>query len=153
MSVGARRTWLLAAVVFLAALAGVLIGRGISDQRPEQPSALHEFLHDELDLDAGQLDRIEGLEKQFAIRKRALGGSRDSGLAALRRRFLRDSAPRAMPSLSRGSVPPWPQRSDVMPLCAELRILDHCRMHTHQWRVSSFVDQPLNGRDEGAKLP
>lgn len=72
MSVGARRTWLLAAVVFLAALAGVLIGRGISDQRPEQPSALHEFLHDELDLDAGQLDRIEGLEKQFAIRKRAL---------------------------------------------------------------------------------
>ena len=72
MNVGARRTWLLAAVVFLAALAGVLIGRGISDQRPEQPSALHEFLHDELDLDAGQLDRIEGLEKQFAIRKRAL---------------------------------------------------------------------------------
>lgn len=72
MSVGARRTWLLAAVVFLAALAGVLIGRGISDQRPEQPSALHEFLHDELDLDAGQLDLIEGLEKQFAIRKRAL---------------------------------------------------------------------------------
>lgn len=72
MNVGARRTWLLAAVVFLAALAGVLIGRGISDQRPEQPSALHEFLHDELDLDAGQLARIEGLEKQFAIRKRAL---------------------------------------------------------------------------------
>jgi len=72
VNVGARRTWLLAAVVFLAALAGVLIGRGISDQRPEQPSALHEFLHDELDLDAGQLARIEGLEKQFAIRKRAL---------------------------------------------------------------------------------
>lgn len=72
MNVGARRTWLLVAVVFLAALAGVLIGRGISDQRPEQPSALHEFLHDELDLDAGQLARIEGLEKQFAIRKRAL---------------------------------------------------------------------------------
>ncbi|WP_188053883.1 periplasmic heavy metal sensor [Sphingosinithalassobacter sp. CS137] len=72
MNVGARRTWLLAAVVFLAALAGVLIGRGISNQRPEQPSALHEFLHDELDLDAGQLARIEGLEKQFAIRKRAL---------------------------------------------------------------------------------
>lgn len=72
MNVGARRTWLLAAVVFLAALAGVLIGRSISDQRPEQPSALHEFLHDELDLDAGQLARIEELEKQFAIRKRAL---------------------------------------------------------------------------------
>lgn len=72
MNVGTRRTWLLAAVVFLAAIAGVLIGRGISDQRPEQPSALHELLHDELDLDAGQLARIEGLEKQFAIRKRAL---------------------------------------------------------------------------------
>lgn len=72
MSLGSGRTWQLAAVAFLAALAGVLIGRSISDQHPEQPSALHEFLHDELDLDAQQLARIEGLEKRFAIRKRAL---------------------------------------------------------------------------------
>lgn len=72
MSLGSRRLWLSAAAAFLAALAGVLIGRSISDQRPEQASALHELLHDELGLDAQQLARIEGLESQFAIRKRAL---------------------------------------------------------------------------------
>lgn len=72
MSLGARRTWLLAIVAFVAALAGVLIGRSISDRQPEQPSALHELLHEELNLDEQQLARIEGLEQRFAIRKREL---------------------------------------------------------------------------------
>lgn len=67
-----RRTLILAAVAFLAALAGVLIGRGISDGRAEQPSALHELLHDDLDVDAGQLARIEELEVRFAVRRRQL---------------------------------------------------------------------------------
>lgn len=72
MTTGARRTWLLAIVAFLAALAGVLIGRSISDQRPEQPNALHELLHEELQLDEQQLARIEAIERRFAIRKREL---------------------------------------------------------------------------------
>lgn len=72
MTLGSRRTWILAAVAFLAAVAGVLIGRGISDQRPQQPNALHELLHDELDLDPQQLARIEEIEKDFAIRRREL---------------------------------------------------------------------------------
>lgn len=72
MSFGSRQFWLLAAVAFLAALAGVLIGRSISDRDLEQPNALHELLHEKLDLDQQQLARIEELEKQFAIRKRAL---------------------------------------------------------------------------------
>lgn len=72
MTLGSRRTWLLAIVVFLAALAGVLIGRSISDQRPQQPNALHELLHDELNLDAGQVALIEEVERRFAIRRREL---------------------------------------------------------------------------------
>jgi len=72
VSFDSRQIWLLAAIAFLAALAGVLVGRGISDRGLEQPYALHEFLHEELDLDEQQLARIEGLEKQFAIRKRTL---------------------------------------------------------------------------------
>lgn len=72
MTLASRRTWLLAVVVFLAALAGVLVGRTISDQRPQQPNALHELLHDELNLDAQQLAQIEEIETDFAIRRREL---------------------------------------------------------------------------------
>lgn len=62
----------LAAVAFLAALAGVLIGRGISQQQPEQPSALHDLLHEELGLDGQQLARIEEIEARFAARRSQL---------------------------------------------------------------------------------
>lgn len=72
MSPATRRTLVLAAVAFLAALAGVLIGRGISDRVPEQSSALHELLHEELGLDARQLEQIEDLEVRFAARRTAL---------------------------------------------------------------------------------
>lgn len=72
MSPATRRTLVLAAVAFLAALAGVLIGRSISDRVPEQSSALHELLHEELGLDARQLERIENLEARFAARRTAL---------------------------------------------------------------------------------
>lgn len=72
MTLGSRRTWLLAAVAFLAAMAGVLIGRGISDHRPQQVNALHELLHEELDLDERQVAEIGEIERLFAIRRRAL---------------------------------------------------------------------------------
>jgi nickel and cobalt resistance protein CnrR len=67
-----RRLLILAAVAFLAALAGVLIGRGISERVPEQSSALHDLLHKDLGLDAQQLAKIEQLDARFATRRRAL---------------------------------------------------------------------------------
>jgi len=72
VSPAARRTLVLAVVAFLAALAGVLIGRSISDRAPEHSSALHELLHEELELDANQLRQIENLETSFAARRAAL---------------------------------------------------------------------------------
>src|SRR3546814_5156991 len=44
----------------------------MSDHAPEKASALHETLHEELGLDEQQLAQIEELERQFAIKKRAL---------------------------------------------------------------------------------
>ena len=67
-----RRTLLLAAVAFLAALAGVLVGRSISERAPEEATALHELLHEELGLDERQIAQIDQLERQFAIRRQAL---------------------------------------------------------------------------------
>lgn len=67
-----RRALLSAAVAFLAALAGVLLGRSLSHDATEQPSALHELLHEELALDDLQLAQIEQLEMRFAVRRRQL---------------------------------------------------------------------------------
>ena len=73
MSPGRRRTLQIALVAFLAALAGVLIGRSISDHRQAtSSSALHDLLHEQLGLDTQQLQQIEQLETQFAARRRAL---------------------------------------------------------------------------------
>src|SRR3546814_19038178 len=44
----------------------------MSDHAPEKASAVHETLHEELGLDEQQLAQIEELERQFAIKKRAL---------------------------------------------------------------------------------
>ena len=72
MTSATRRTLIIAVVAFLAALAGVLIGRSLSHERPERASALHALLHDELELDRQQLARIEDLELRFAARRRSL---------------------------------------------------------------------------------
>lgn len=69
---GRRIVLVAAAVAFVAALAGVLIGRSISDGRSEQATALHDLLHDDLDLTPDQRGRIAQLEQQFAVRRRAL---------------------------------------------------------------------------------
>lgn len=58
-------------LAFLAALAGVLIGRSLSHPEPEAP-ALHDLLHEQLDLDPRQLARLEVIEQRFATRRRAL---------------------------------------------------------------------------------
>lgn len=61
-----------AAVAFLAAIAGVFAGRLLLPT-PEAPaSELHELLHHGLKLDSVQQARLDDLEQRFAVRRRAL---------------------------------------------------------------------------------
>ena len=53
-------------------MAGVLVGRTLVEQQSDQHSGLHDLLHEQLDLDSQQRDRVEQLEAQFAVRRRAL---------------------------------------------------------------------------------
>ena len=72
MSPGLRRAVQVALIAFLVALAGVLIGRSLASSNHTASSAIHDLLHDELDLDAAQLGQINRLETEFASRRRAL---------------------------------------------------------------------------------
>ena len=68
------RGWLALGVAacFLAAIGGVFVGR-ILFPAPVPPGAeLHDVLHHKLTLDAGQQARLQLLEQQFAVRRRAL---------------------------------------------------------------------------------
>ena len=69
---GWRRILIIAAIAFLAAIAGVFIGRTFV-ALPRSPGAeLHSLLHDRLDLDARQQAAVAELERRFAIRRQAL---------------------------------------------------------------------------------
>jgi len=59
-----------AIIAFVAAIAGVWIGRTFMPQRT-QASELHEVLHHDLQLDARQKAQLEALEERFAVRRRA----------------------------------------------------------------------------------
>ena len=67
-----RRTWFVVLLAFLAALAGVFLGRAFFETRAQTPNALHEVLHEELGLSPQQEARISRLESEFAVRRRAL---------------------------------------------------------------------------------
>ena len=57
---------------FSAAISGVFVGR-VLFPAPAPPGAeLHDVLHHKLSLDAGQQARLQLLEQQFAVRRRAL---------------------------------------------------------------------------------
>lgn len=67
-----RRIFLLVLLAFAAAIAGVVIGRVyVVPDRPVE-NELHELLHHDLDLDAGQHARLESIEKSYAVRRQAL---------------------------------------------------------------------------------
>lgn len=66
------RVLLLTMLVFAFAIAGVFVGRAFFMPRPSAEKALHNLLHHELDLDAGQRQKIEALEQHFATRRHAL---------------------------------------------------------------------------------
>jgi hypothetical protein len=61
----------IAVIAFLAGIAGALVGRALIPART-QSSELHDVLHHQLKLDAGQEARVEVIEQQFAVRRRAL---------------------------------------------------------------------------------
>lgn len=72
MTTTLRRTLLIVAIAFGAAVAGVFIGRTIIPAPPPHPVELHDFLHNHLDLDAAQHAKLEMMEAQFAVRRREL---------------------------------------------------------------------------------
>lgn len=57
---------LIIVAAFLAAVAGVLVGRSLFTPAPPIENRFHTLIHHELDLDAGQTARIEVLERRFA---------------------------------------------------------------------------------------
>ena len=67
-----RRTLLIATIVFAAAIAGVWVGQIVLAPTPAANSELHALLHDQLDLDAAQHAKLDALEAQFAVRRKAL---------------------------------------------------------------------------------
>lgn len=67
-----RPAILIAIIAFLAAVAGVWAGRVLFPQAPAPGLELHNFLHDELDLDQRQSAQLEVLETRFAVQRRAL---------------------------------------------------------------------------------
>lgn len=67
-----RRMILLVVLTFAAAIAGVVIGRVyVVPDRPVE-NELHELLHRDLELDAGQHARLETIEKSYAVHRQAL---------------------------------------------------------------------------------
>ncbi len=63
---------LIAIVAFVAAVAGVFLGRYFFPQPKAAGVELHDVLHSKLDLDDRQKAQIELLEQRFAVRRRAL---------------------------------------------------------------------------------
>lgn len=67
-----RWTIVIALAAFLAGIAGVFVGHALFPGPSPEGTELHEVLHHQLQLDAGQEARLDMLEQQFAIRRRAL---------------------------------------------------------------------------------
>ena len=67
-----RRLLLVGLIAFAAAIAGVFVGRFVSDAPKASETELHALLHSELDLTAEQEVKLERIETEFAGRRRAL---------------------------------------------------------------------------------
>ena len=67
-----RHLLLLGIIAFAAALAGVFVGRIVSDTPKASETELHAVLHGQLDLTAEQEAELERIEGDFAGRRRAL---------------------------------------------------------------------------------
>ncbi len=69
-----HRALLVALIAFCAGLAGAWVGRTFIPAPSPPRAELHDFLHNGLDLDAGQRARLEALESGFAVQKHTLEG-------------------------------------------------------------------------------
>ena len=67
-----RRLLLVGLIAFAAAIAGVFVGRLVSDAPKASETELHALLHDQLDLTPAQDAKIDRIEADFARRRRAL---------------------------------------------------------------------------------
>ena len=67
-----RRLLIVGLIAFLAALAGVFVGRALVDAPRANETELHALLHRELKLSADQEKRIHLIEARFAARRDAL---------------------------------------------------------------------------------
>ncbi len=63
---------MVAIIAFVAAIAGVLIGRQLVPAAPAPGAELHAVLHGQLSLDATQNRELHALEESFAVRRHAL---------------------------------------------------------------------------------
>lgn len=67
-----RRLLVVGLIAFLAAVAGVFVGRALVDAPRANETELHAMLHRELKLSAGQQQKLRPIEAQFAARREAL---------------------------------------------------------------------------------
>ena len=67
-----RRIGFIVVLAFLAALIGVFIGRAAFETQSKTPGALHDVVHQELELSPQQEAQIARLETEFAVRRKAL---------------------------------------------------------------------------------
>jgi len=67
-----RRLLLVGLLAFAAALAGVFVGRIVSDAPKANETELHAVLHGQLDLTAAQEAKLKRIEADFAGRRRTL---------------------------------------------------------------------------------
>jgi nickel and cobalt resistance protein CnrR len=67
-----RRTVVIAVIAFVAAIAGVFIGRAVLPEPSHTGAELHALLHDKLTLDADQHAKLDTLEAAFSVRRKAL---------------------------------------------------------------------------------
>jgi len=68
----ARRVAIIGFMAFLAALAGVFVGRLLVDAPKQSETELHALLHRELTLSAGQEKRLQAIEARYSGRREAL---------------------------------------------------------------------------------
>jgi len=68
-----KRNLIVALIAFAAALLGVFAGRALTPSQPQKTGVdIHAVLHDRLNLDAAQERQLDVLERDFAVRRRAL---------------------------------------------------------------------------------
>jgi Spy/CpxP family protein refolding chaperone len=68
----ARRLALVAVLVIALGAAGVWLGRMLQPAPNHSGAELHALMHEDLDLDLGQVAQLEVLERDFAARRAAL---------------------------------------------------------------------------------